>query len=217
MVSAIIFDMDGVIIDSERLTDVANASFLAAHGRVYRRDFYKPRAMGKTLVEGTRIMQELFELEGSVESLAEGRRAMIVKLYREKIEFMPGFLPFYKEVVRRGLQSAVASSSDSGLIEIVRQELGLERMFPEKIFTVAAVENRSKPDPAIYLYAAACLGTAPSDCLVIEDAPLGVEAAKRAGAKCVAITTSLGREHLSMADVVVSSFSEIDLDTLVFG
>ena len=213
MLSAVIFDLDGVIIDSERLVDSANESFLKSHGCTYRRDLFKPRAMGKTLMEGTKIMQEVFGLEGSAEKLLEERRELITRMYREKVEFMPGFVPFYDEVVRRGLQSAVATSTDSILLGIVQQKLGLGGMFPGRIFTIAAVGNRSKPDPAVYVYTAAQMGLSPAECLVIEDAPLGIEAAKRAGAKCVAVTATLGPEHLSAADVVVNSFSEIDLDT----
>ena len=213
MLSAVIFDLDGVIIDSERLADMANVSFLQAHGRRYERDLYKSMAMGKSLLEGTKIMQEIFNLTGPAEALAAERRAIIVSLYRERLQFMPGFVPFYDEVVRRALQSAVATSTDSILLGIVQQKLGLGGMFPGRIFTIAAVGNRSKPDPAVYVYTAAQMGLSPAECLVIEDAPLGIEAAKRAGAKCVAVTATLGPEHLSAADVVVNSFSEIDLDT----
>jgi len=161
------------------------------------------------------IMQELFGLVGPLSKLAEERRDIIARFYREKIEFMLGFVPFYKRVVQMGFKYAVATSADPYLLEIVQQKLGLDRMFPGRIFTVASVGNLSKPDPALYLYAASQLGVVPADCLVIEDSPLGVEAAKRAGTNCVAITTTLGREHLSSADMIVNSFSEIDLNALI--
>ena len=212
MLSAVIFDMDGVIIDSESLTDRANAEFLRAHGKVYDRQEYKPKALGKTLIEGVAIMKELFGISGDPAALAEDRRAQIIKVYRGQVSFIPGFLDFYQEISRRDLSCCVATSADPVLLNIVREQLALDRLFPQRIFTIAEVGNRSKPDPAIYLLAAERLATDPTCCLVIEDAPNGVVAAKRAGMRCAAITTTLQAEYLRDADLVVSSFAEIDLD-----
>lgn len=216
MLAAVIFDLDGVIIDSERLVDAANVAFLKGHGCTYNRDAYKPLAMGKTLAEGVKIMQDLFGLAGSAENLVEQRREIIARLYWGMLEFVPGFVVFFSEVSRRGLQCGVATSATPELLGIARQKLSLDRLFPERIFTTCAVGGKSKPDPDLYLYAASRLGVAASGCVVIEDAPLGIEAARRAGMKCIAITTTLGREFLLTADLVVSSFSEIDLDALPF-
>ena len=74
-----------------------------------------------------------------------------------------------------------------------------------------AVGYRSKPNPDIFSHAANQFGAAPADCLVIEDAPNGVEAARSAGMKCVALTTTFARQQLSRANLVVDSFAEIDL------
>ena len=173
MLNAIIFDLDGVIINSEFLTDKANAEFLRAHGKVYDRQEYKPKALGRTLFEGVIIMKELFGISGDPAALAEDRRAHIIKMYREQVTFVPGFLNFYQEVSRRELSRCVATSADPALLAIVREQLSLDRLFPQGIFTIAEVGNRSKPDPAIYLLAAERLATDPACCLVIEDAPNG--------------------------------------------
>ena len=215
MLGAIIFDLDGVVIDSESLTDRANIEFLSAYGKVYDRQKYKPKAMGKTLTEGVLIMQELFGISGDIATLTEARRACIIKTYRELVSFMPGFLDFYQEIARRDLGRCIATSADPALLTIVREQLALDRLFPQGIFTILEVGNLSKPDPAIYLHAAAQLATDPAQCLVIEDAPNGIMAAKRAGMRCIGITTTLNGEYLKDADVIVSSFAEIDLDAFL--
>lgn len=215
-VQAVLFDMDGVIVNSEDLADRANRLFLEKHGKVYRRETYKPLAMGKSLAEGVEIMRELFGLQGDLGGLVEERRSILRRLYRAGVSFMPGFLDFYDALRVHDVKTCIATSADPKLLALTRQKLSLDQMFPGKIFHLADVGNRSKPDPAIYLYAAARLGVETKRCVVIEDSPNGIVAAKRAGARCVALATTLERESLREADMIVASFAEIDLPRFHF-
>jgi HAD superfamily hydrolase (TIGR01509 family) len=133
-------------------------------------------------------------------------------MYRLHVAFIDGFLAFHAVVSARGLARCVATASDPVLLAIAKERLDLDSLFPDGIFTIAQVENRSKPDPAIYRFAVAQLGVPPSECLAIEDAPDGITAAKAAGVRCIGIATTVAAHHLRAADAVVSSFAEIDLD-----
>ena len=94
------------------------------------------------------------------------------------------------------------------------QRLNLSALFEKKIYTLDKVGYRSKPNPDIFLYAAQQLQSSPENCVVIEDAPHGIDAAKNAGMWCIAITTTYDCGKLEKADFVVSAYTEIDLDAV---
>jgi len=99
----------------------------------------------------------------------------------------------------------------AGSLEIADQRLRLSELFNGNVFSVAEIGYVSKPNPDIFLYAARKLNSQPEHCLVIEDSPHGIEAAKRAGMRCIALTTTYTRDKLAQADLVVDSYSQIDL------
>ena len=110
-----------------------------------------------------------------------------------------------------GIETCIATASDDRLILLADEKLGLSKIFGAgKIFKISDVGNTSKPDPAIFLYSAARMNRAPEECMVIEDAPHGVAAAKNAGMYCVALTTTRPREELTRADIVVDSYGDIE-------
>ncbi len=96
---------------------------------------------------------------------------------------------------------------DTGLLTRVDRRLGLSKLFDGRIYTLADVNFRSKPNPDIFLYAAQRLKSKPENCLVIEDAPYGIRAAKRAGMQCLAITTTYPEEKLQEADIIIDNYS----------
>ena len=98
------------------------------------------------------------------------------------------------------------------LLEIADRRLGLSELFGGRLYCIADVGHRSKPDPALFLHAARQLASGPETCVVIEDAPLGLEAARRAGMKSIGLAGTYDRPMLGAADLVVGAFSEIDLD-----
>jgi beta-phosphoglucomutase-like phosphatase (HAD superfamily) len=103
---------------------------------------------------------------------------------------------------------------DQNLLKLVDQRLNLSALFENKIYTLDKVGYRSKPNPDIFLYAAQQLGSLPESCVVIEDAPHGIDAAKRAGMRCIAISTTYDAGKLEQADFVVNAYAEIDLDAV---
>jgi HAD superfamily hydrolase (TIGR01509 family) len=127
---------------------------------------------------------------------------------------MPGFKKFHQQLERLGLQTCIATASTKVFTDIVEEKLGILEKFKGKLFSIDDVGNKSKPDPAVYLYAAEKMHSKPNECFVIEDMPKGVAAAKNAGMKCIAITHTVPTAMLSAADMTVDKFSEIDLAKL---
>lgn len=210
-IESVIFDLEGVIIDTEPLWDQVSIIFLERRKAIYNRERTKPLLMGKTLAEGVRIMQEQYGFGGNVEEQATERREIARELFSEDVVFIPGFEKFYENIVGKGLKSAIATSLERDFLKSMDQRLKLSELFNDKIFSIADVGYKSKPNPDIFLHAASQLSTLPLNSLVIEDAPNGVEAARRAGMRCVALTTSTTREKLIGANLVVDSYTEIDL------
>src|SRR3989344_5544592 len=207
---AIIFDMDGVVIDSERLYDIADAEFFQAHGKVFDKDRIVPLVAGKSLIDSTAMLKDMYGFEGEVSVLTDVRRKLIQRVYGEALTFMKGFPKFHQEALGHGMATGIATASDDTLLALADRILGLSEIFgADRIFKISDVGNKSKPDPAIFLYAAERLGFKPAECVVIEDAPNGVAAAKNAGMYCIALTTTRPREELGMADVVLDSYQDI--------
>ncbi len=211
MYKAIIFDADGVIIDSERIWDLAQEEFLRRRGIPYERERVKLICTANSPVGAIRALQELYGFPGDPEGMSEERLAIVREHYRKGgITLVPGFLEFFGKVRDKYL-TAVATAMEQGLMDMVVERLELRQYFGEHIYSIAEIGYVPKPNPEIFLHAAKKLGVEPAECLVIEDSPNGIEAARRAGMRCAALTTTFGRERLEGADQVVGGFEGIDL------
>jgi len=211
MLKAIIFDADGVIIDSERIWDLAQEEFLRRRGIPYEREKVKLVCTANSPVGAIRALQEMYGFPGDPEAMSEERLAIVREHYLNGgIALVPGFSEFY-EKVRKDYLTAVATAMDPGLLSMVVERLSLRNLFGVHIYSIAEIGYLPKPEPQIFLYTAERLGVKPEDCLVIEDSPNGIQAARRAGMRCVALATTFDRERLKGADRVVDGFEEIDL------
>lgn len=213
MIETIIFDGEGIVIDTESIWDKGQEIFLQRRGFVYDRERIKPLLTGRTLAEGVEIMKQAYRFEGDTEALAQERADIVRGLLVHDTCFIEGFLQFYTSV-RNRYKTCIATAMDQNLLKLVDQRLNLSALFENKIYTLDKVGYRSKPNPDIFLYAAQQLGSLPESCVVIEDAPHGIDAAKRAGMRCIAISTTYDAGKLAKADFVVSAYAEIDSDSL---
>jgi HAD superfamily hydrolase (TIGR01509 family) len=204
-IQAIIFDLEGVIIDTERLWDKETTIFLKKRGIEYKREEIKHLCTGRSVFEVANILKHTFHLEGEPEQLGNERLQTMKELIKTDLQFIQGFKEFHQQISPR-FKTAIATAMDKELLEITKKAIDLTRFFPRTIFSIADVNHRSKPNPDIFLYAAKQLNTDPKDCIVIEDSPLGIQAAKRAGMRAVAITTTYDKDKLQEADLITSSF-----------
>ncbi len=210
MIDTIIFDAEGIVIDTETIWDKGQAIFLQRRGFVYDRERIKPLLTGRTLAEGVEVMKQAYRFDGDTEMLARERADIVRELFVHETAFIDGFLPFFA-TVRDHYKTCIATSMDQELLKLVDRHLNLSALFEGRIYTLDKVGYRSKPNPDIFLYAARQLGSIPQNCVVVEDAPHGIDAAKRAGMWCIAISTTYDARKLQQADCVVGSYAEIDL------
>lgn len=210
MIDTIIFDADGVVIDSEALWDAGQEEFLRRRGFAYDRETVKPLLTGRSVADGVLVMQEVYGFAGDVEKLATERTEIMKNLFSNKLSFIEDFEDFYN-TIKAKYRTCIATAMDNGMLSLADERLGLAKLFRGNLFSIAEVRYVAKPQPDIFLHAARRLGSQVEQCLVIEDAPLGVEAAKRAGMRCIALTTTYRREQLIQADLVVDGYAHIDI------
>ena len=207
MIEAVLFDMDGVLADTEDYSSQAGMLFFKELGiPVDQKDFIGFIGSGEDEYIGG--VARLYGHE--VKDIAAAKIRMY-QLYETtvqgRLEPLPGVVTFIRACREHGLKTAVVTSADSLKMQINLEQLRLDPASFDELICGSDVE-RKKPSPDIYHLAARRVGVDPSGCLVVEDAVNGVLAAKRAGMVCAALTTSFSPEHLRQAgaDVVVSGF-----------
>ena len=211
MANAIIWDMDGVIADSGEAHLAAWRALFAERGETLSDEAF-------TTTFGMANPEILREWCGAGPSDAEIRELGMRKegLFREmvagRVKLLPGVLDWLRWGRAQGITQVVASSGEMANIVVMVQELGIANYF--EALVAGGFMPRSKPDPAIFLQAAGAAGVSPAECVVIEDGLVGVEAARRAGMRCLAVTTTHPAEKLSDADLIMDDLTALDEETL---
>jgi HAD superfamily hydrolase (TIGR01509 family) len=209
---AVIFDMDGVIADSEPAHEAAFNAVLAPSGHAIVPELQQ-RFMGHGLQESWQALIEHFGLTETVGVLLQRYEIALLAALAEVHETLPGVREVIAGVKQRGLALAVASSSWEAWIAALLEGLGLTAQF-DAIVSASHVTH-TKPAPDIYLLAASTLHAEPSRCLVIEDTPAGVASAKSAGMFCVQTrSASSAFPPIDGADLVLNSLLDLDLALL---
>jgi beta-phosphoglucomutase len=204
MVKAVLWDLDGVLVDTAEFHFQAWRALLEPLGVELSKEDFR-RTFG--LRNDTILRDLLGDLpREEIARLSERKEALFRKRARGRITALPGALDLLHRLRRRGKKMAMVSSTPRENIELIVDELGLEGFFG----AIVAAEDtqRGKPDPEGFLLAAQRLEVEPRQCLVLEDATGGVEAARRAGMRCIAVATTRPREALAEADLVVDSLTE---------
>ncbi len=198
MVEAVLFDMDGVLVDSEPFIAEAAIAMLAERYGVLasREDFLPFVGMGEN-----RFISGAAARHGVTVDI-ESDKARTYELYfeviRGKLREIKGACAFVRECRSRGIKTAIATSADRRKLEANLREIGLAEADFDVTVDGLMIE-RKKPEPDIYLEAARRLGVRPVRCLVVEDAVSGVKAAKAAGMACLALAGSFPETELRAA------------------
>ncbi|MGB9724171.1 MAG: HAD family hydrolase [Chloroflexia bacterium] len=203
----VLWDMDGVLVDSSPYHYRAWKDTLAEEGlaldeATFRRTFGQRNDAIIADVLGPDLPRERVAAIGAAKE--RRYRALIAQ---EGLMPLPGALDWLRRLHRQGIPQAVVSSAPRENIEAVLEALGISGLF-QALISGEEVEQ-GKPDPASFLLAAQRLGMSPKRCVVVEDAPAGVEAAHRAGMVCLAVATTHPRERLVAADEVTESLDEL--------
>lgn len=210
--AAVLFDMDGVLTDSEHFIAQAAIAMFAELGlTVSREDFIPFIGSGED-----RYLGGVAESKGHTLDL-ERAKTRTYQIYdnmvRGRLKALHGVESFIRKCREMQLKLAVATSADSVKMHINLREIGL----PADTFDIALSGEhvrRKKPFPDIYLMAAGTLKVAPENCLVVEDAINGIEAGKAAGCRCLAVTTSFSPEQLTKADWICHDLDNFPADAL---
>ncbi|WP_435009070.1 HAD-IA family hydrolase [Tundrisphaera lichenicola] len=201
----VIFDMDGVLVDSEPFIAEAAIRMFAEKGfPLVPEDFHPFVGMGEDRFIGGPAEARGIPLDPARDKART--YSIYLELIRGRLHPLPGVREFVARCRERGLRLAVASSADAIKVEGNLREIGLPSTNFDAIVTGSEVD-RKKPAPDLFLEAARRLGLDPGSCLVIEDAVVGVAAARAAGSRCLALTTSFPREKLADADWVATDLS----------
>ena len=212
--TASIFDMDGLLIDSEVLWHEAEIEILGGLGVPLAVDGCRT-TKGMFVDEVTEHWNRLYPWTGPTPAeVAVTIVNRVIELILTKGELKPGALHAIDLCAQRGLDLAVASSSQYRLIDLALGHFGLRDRFA--LVHSAEDEDYGKPHPAVFLTAAAKLGAVPRRCLVWEDAPAGVLAAKAASMACIAVPEHGEGDHpaFGLADLVVDSLLQVDAPAL---
>ncbi len=190
----VIFDCDGVLVDSEPISiEVLVASFARAGVLIDEAGAYR-RFLGRSLSTVIDAAREEFGLDMN-ETFLERLRQDLFARFRADLRPIPGIIEALEALLAHGIDWCVASSSHMERIRLSLTVTGLIDRFDPNIFSAAMV-TRGKPAPDLFLHAAERMGRTPSDCIVIEDSPAGIEAAKAAGMTVFAFT---GGSHTHFA------------------
>ena len=203
----ILFDMDGVLVDSEEFICEAATRMFAEHCvYVEPEDFLPFVGSGEDRYLGGVAQKYNFPFD------LEQDKTRTYEIYGEltkgKLKPLNGVISFIASCRQKGLKLAVATSADRVKILINLNEIGIPAETFDATINGLEVVNK-KPDPEIFVKAAAKLRLKPQECLVIEDAVNGVKAAKAAGCKCLGLTTSFSVDDLSEADWVAKDLSKV--------
>ena len=224
LLRAIIFDFDGVIVDSEQLIFDLTRQMAAKEGWTVTEEEYFRDYLA---LDDRGIVEHLFKSHARPldpkrrDGLIEWKFRAYQEIIREGLPPISGAVQFVREAATR-YPLAIASGSLRVEIEQLLGKLGLRECFA--VLSTADDCSRSKPDPEVYRVALERLDGLPafatkplsaSECLAIEDAPLGVVAAQQAGMRCLALAHSRPAEELRHADWVVKEFAEFDLNTII--
>ncbi len=190
-IQALIFDMDGTLVDSEPYAEQAWQHFLQLHGQTLRADVLG-RMFGLRLREGAAVVKDAYALNLSVDEIAEVQDELRLAALRGNLQPLPGAAALVAFGRSAGLRLALATSSLRHHADLTLAEIELVGAFDAE--ATGDEVKRGKPAPDIFLLAAERLGVEPATCVVFEDAPAGVAAAVEAGMLCVCVPHARTRD-----------------------
>ncbi len=210
MIKTVIFDMDGVIVDTEPVHYYAYQQHFE-HLEIEVSDAVYASFTGNSTKNVYQKLKEAFRLEHEIEDLVNHKRQLFNNAFdtKEDLDLLPGVRQLIEDLHANGIQLILASSASKVTISRVFNRFGLHQYFTH----IVSGEDfpKSKPDPAIFEKAAELSGDEKHECIVIEDSTNGVKAAKGAGLYCVGYNSAHSKmQELEEADIVISNFNELD-------
>jgi len=208
---AVVFDMDGVLVDTEVIWRQVREEYAASIGKVWS-EADQESTMGCSTATWSRIMVERLQLDLTHEQIAREIKGRLIRKYDAHLPVRPGAIEAVKLAATR-YKVALASGSPNELIEWIMQRTGLDKVFLATMYGDDVTHG--KPHPEIYLKVLEKIGVAPADAIGIEDSNNGIKSLKAAGMSIIAAPGEefpLMAETLAMADAVIHSMQDFTLD-----
>jgi len=213
LIKAVIFDLDGVIVESENAhIEAEKQTFLKYGVRISAEELH--RYTGTTANAMFTELIKKYELNATFEDMFRQKENILFRLLEEDAEPTKGIITLIRKLKSKRIKLAIGSGSTKKQIKYVLGRLSITHFFDSIVGAEDVVHG--KPDPETFLRAATELDVNPNECLVVEDAELGVEAAKRAHMKCLGYKNpNSGNQDLSKADIIADDFSKLNVTTLL--
>ena len=207
---AMLFDLDGTLVDSMWMWEAIDIEFLGAYGYECPDDIQRA-IEGMSFSETAVYFKERFDLPLSLDEIKAVWTRMSIDKYRHEVLLKPGVLEFLKYCKENGIRTGIGTSNGSEIVDAVLTSLNVKEYF-DAVVTACEVAH-GKPEPDIYLEVAKRLGVQPENCLVFEDIPAGIMAGKAAGMPVIAVeddfSADLMDEKRELADAVISDYREL--------
>lgn len=206
MEHAFIFDMDGVLVDSNPTHKIALKRFCKEHGYDLSETDLREKIYGRTNRDW--LLNLFGQLdEDTIRSYASEKEALFRSLYHD-VKPLNGLVSFLETLDRLKFRRAIATSAPQANVDFTLAKTGMGKYFTTILDDSFVTEG--KPNPQIYIKSAQALELDPTKCIVFEDSLSGVQAGKRAGCKVVGLTTTHTPEELTEADYIINDFEELD-------
>ncbi len=192
-ISAFIFDMDGVLSDTQQLHSRIESEVLAEYGIIISPEEISPRFAGTRTEEIFAKILEEHHSSYSVADLLEEKWRRVTAMAESDVVPIKGAIALLERLTKEGYPLSVASSSRTAYVELILRSLGIENHF--QYVVTGEMVKRGKPDPDIFLLAAEKMHFPPEECIVIEDSRLGMLAARDAGMRCIGLVEDIHREY----------------------
>lgn len=208
---AIIFDMDGVIVDSNPAHTVALKQFCTKYGYELDEEKLREKIYGRANKDWIPNLFGEISKE-KLKSYADEKEALYREIYKDTIAPVKGLENFLKMLEKNDIKKAIATSAPSENVSYTLENTNLKNYF-DTILDESFV-SRGKPDPEIYIKTVQALNFKPENCIVVEDSLSGIQSAQKAGCKVIGILTTHTKEEFAHTDLVIKDFDELTIDKL---
>lgn len=209
---AILFDLDGTMVDNKFYHKKAWVEFCKRHGVEMTMEKFEKKGFGGSNKDYLSAFLNIDVTDEDDFRLGEEKEQLYRELYKPHIEPINGLVSFIELLYRNDIDMAIATMAPLSNVEFIISKLNIEKYF-KVIVDYYQVKN-GKPDPEIFLKTAQKLSISPQNCVVIEDSSFGITAAKKAGMKIIGIRTYHTSEEMKDADLTIKDYSELNIETI---
>jgi beta-phosphoglucomutase family hydrolase len=210
---AVIFDMDGVLVDNFRYHLLAWEKFCERHKKSISADDFLEHVFGGSNADHLSFIFKKQLPEEVIISHSAEKELIYRYLYQDNVQLLPGLRELLVQLKAREIPVAIATSAERANVDFILSQTGTEDYF--QAIADASMVSRGKPDPQVFLKAAELLNIAPEKCLVFEDTLKGIDAALKACMKVLGVATTHHKAELTEAHQVITDFTEITADEII--